>query len=132
MAPPHEVEARVRRLVTMLNRYPAVHTFSSCGGHADPTPEQAGEQEFYVAFVVERTRVAWNSLERIVFAVESARDVFVRAWCSGDDPQCLAFELRGVRQCDPDAIADALRFDLDCNGATVPRRPGYSGPSSTV
>ena len=28
----------------------------------------------YVAFVVERTRVAWNSLERIVFAVEAARD----------------------------------------------------------
>jgi len=44
----------------------------------------------------------------------------------------LAFELRGVRQCDPDAVADTLQFDLDCNGADWARRPGYSGPSGTA
>jgi hypothetical protein len=117
-----DIEPPVRKLVSALNQYAAVHTIGSCGGHADPGRDQCGEGEFYVEFVVEHSLAAWRSLERIAFAVASEPNVTIRAFCSGDDPVCLAFALRGTNPIGADAVAEALEQERERSGRWDPQR----------
>ena len=123
------IEAPVSKLVVVLNRYPAIHTLTSCGGHPDPGPDQCSEQDFYVSFVVETTKAGWQSLGQIAFATTGEPDVSVNARCAGDDPVCLAFDLRGTNGLDPDAVAEALRAELDRSGEPCAASSSMAGKS---
>jgi tRNA(Phe) wybutosine-synthesizing methylase Tyw3 len=109
-----EVDDRVARLVTVLNMFPGIETFSSCGGHKNPQMGQKEYGRFCVGFDVERKRmrVAMNSLERIVWNIFEVAPLHARVEAvdlGGEDNPCLCFELRG---CCPDVIAEALEAEL--------------------
>lgn len=90
-----EIDARVRPLVECLNDLPAVSTFSSCGGHANPDRSQVPEGHFQVSLIVEDL----GSLEVIVRACDSFTfdgptdqgEAKVKAWYDGG----LNFDLSG-------------------------------------
>ena len=64
------IDRPVRGLVTVLNRLPGVCTVSSCGGHRDPrNVSQCRRGEFYVNFLVDRTRAAWRSLGYLTWII---------------------------------------------------------------
>ena len=59
-----EIDPPVRNLIRVLNRFPGIRTYTSCGGHARvENSGQAPEGMWYVDFHVERTDEGWMSLE---------------------------------------------------------------------
>lgn len=65
--PVAELDPPVRGLVWVLNRFPGITTYTSCGGH--PAAEREGRDDraeegcWYVDFHVDRTDEGWISLE---------------------------------------------------------------------
>jgi hypothetical protein len=63
-APYKDIDPPVRSLVRVLNRFPGVHTYTSCGGHAEITNScQEPEGRWYVDSHIDRTDEGWASLE---------------------------------------------------------------------
>src|SRR5690349_10053619 len=107
-----EIDLRVRSLVTALNRIRGVGTFSSCGGHAEPQPGQAGADSFYVCFVVERTSHGEIGIARIRRAVSATdpKRISVTAEPDEDGTETMAFQIAGRDGADPGALAQALHL----------------------
>jgi hypothetical protein len=62
--PYRELDPAVVPLVRVLNRFPAICTYTSCGGHPNPQyGSQAEQGTWYVDFHVDRTDEGWISLE---------------------------------------------------------------------
>jgi hypothetical protein len=70
--PYRQLDPAIVPLVRALNRFPAVHTIGSCGGHDEPGPSQAGPGEWWVTFVLDRTQAGWVSLEFLAWAINRA------------------------------------------------------------
>jgi hypothetical protein len=59
-----EIDAPVRGLVRVLNRFPGISTYTSCGGHEEVShDDQAPASCWYVDFLLARTDEGWISLE---------------------------------------------------------------------
>ncbi len=120
------IDFRVQRLVQALNAIQGVETFSSCGGHPEPSSAEAqcGEEEFYVCFTVEHNEQGWRALAFISWAAREAEittriakgrdddtDASLTVWegAGGDEPKVgsLAFELRG-RYLHPNRVVSHL------------------------
>lgn len=103
-----ELDANMERLVAALNGCRGIHTFSSCGGHADPDPGQAPLGEFSVCFTVEPSAGGWDSLELILRAC--GEDAKLVAWWAAEGylPGAVAFRLEGRGETTPDRIAEAI------------------------
>jgi hypothetical protein len=108
------IEANVATLVAAVSCVPGTYTFSSCGGHKNPRPGEAGPDEFYVCFTVPQNAQGWRALELLAYAL-IVEDVSLKAWCNNDEPLpgSLAFEIKGVNGADPDEAADAI-YDAMC------------------
>ncbi|MGD2218181.1 MAG: hypothetical protein PVJ64_15595 [Gemmatimonadales bacterium] len=103
-----DLDPNMVRLVAVLNECPGIYTFSSCGGHASPSPGQAPEGEFNVCFSVAPSGGGWRSLEVILSACGAEAKIV--AWWAADDhlPGAVAFQLEGRGEATPDRIADAI------------------------
>lgn len=67
--PYKEIDEPVRNLCRVLNRFPGVATYTSCGGHAEhPWGSQAPEGEWYVDSHIDRSEEGWLSLEFFAWA----------------------------------------------------------------
>ena len=108
-----KIDANVKAIVDELNLWPGIYTMSSCGGHVKITNvSQYPEGDFFVCFHVEVLEGGWRSLQAIAFAVDRCDDfkkLVILVWCAGDDPETMAFQLKGVDHASPDSLAKCLR-----------------------
>lgn len=96
-----DLDENVAGLVRALNRLPAVHTASSCGGHPDPGRGQVPDGEFYVDMYVDPTPAAFRSLELIAWTDPVPEDDYQPA----DAPR---FNLRGRNGYPPEKLAQII------------------------
>ena len=99
------IDKRVRRLVHTLNQIPGVSTYSSCGGHRNPSLTQEAVGTFYVELIATSGLVGYRAIQGIIRAI----DVFypymtLTPWLNGD---LISWSLRGTRV-SPDRVARAL------------------------
>lgn len=100
-----KIDRRVRSLVDAINSINGADTFSSCGGHKNPTIcSQVPASEFSVNFSVEANVRGWKALERIVAAAQDIDDVEITAWVDGG----VNFELHGYNSVSPNLVATAI------------------------
>jgi len=105
-----EIDQRVAKLVATLNRIPGLSTFSSCGGHKNPTISQTSSGRFEINFEISRDRAGVEALELLTFAVEEMRgwrprSLTLVAWFNGrelNDGE-ISFALGG--RLSPDKLA---------------------------
>ncbi len=69
------VDANIRDLVRALNEVPGRTTFSSCGGHENPTGSQEPLGIFQVTFDVEPNELGFRALEIVTFATEEVENL---------------------------------------------------------
>lgn len=106
-----DLDSNVVSLVTELNRFPGIVTFSSCGGHpiiSNQSQRPAGE--FEVNFDVFPLLGGWRSLELIVSAVAESADLpklSIVVWSLGGGT-AACFELSGRDGADPGLLAGTL------------------------
>ncbi len=99
------IDKRVRRLVHALNSIPGVTTYSSCGGHRNPSLGQVVAGTFYVELVASSGRVGYRAIQRMVRAIDVFfPDVTLTPWLNGED---ICWSLRGTRV-SPDDVAGAI------------------------
>ena len=67
--PYKELDPAIVPLVRALNRFPAVHTLGSCGGHDEPEIGKAGPGMWWVTFEVDHTQAGWVSLEFLAWVI---------------------------------------------------------------
>ncbi len=113
-----KIDKKVKRLVAALNQIPGVDTFSSCGGHENPTLGQVPHGCFTVSLDIEQSAAGWRALERITWAIWETDPERIRltTWPSGDTPDTLAFSLAGIDGVSTNRLAAAL---VAPTGATV-------------
>ena len=120
-----DIDKNIQRLVTELNAFPGVVTFSSCGGHPAPSiHSQRPEGEFEVSFNVYPLRGGWRSLELITSAVSECAEhdkLTLTVWFMGGGTS-VCFELVGRYYAAPDLLAESLStaremFDDDLSTA---------------
>jgi hypothetical protein len=70
--PYRQLDPAIVPLVRVLNRFPAVHTIGSCGGHDEPDAIQADAGAWWVTFAVDHTQAGWVSLEFLAWAINRA------------------------------------------------------------
>jgi hypothetical protein len=115
---PTKFDERVVRLVEALNAIPGLYTFSSCGGHEQPTGSQVSRDKFNINFDLQRTFRGWNALALVAFAIQKCSEpekLSLSPWINSDgsyDPKCLCFELSGRRFADPTKLAQILEVLL--------------------
>ena len=106
-----ELDQNIVRLVTELNTFPGIITFSSCGGHAPPTtPSQCRAGTFEVNFNAYPLRGGWRSLELIASVVSESVEhdkLTITVWSMGGGTS-ICFELSGRGQADPELLAQNL------------------------
>lgn len=91
------IDENITSLVDALNRFPALDTFSSCGGHPPPLRvSQLPEGSYQVNFSIQPWDGGWYSLEHLAFVIADLEDVALKIWLSGDTPDTMAFELYGT------------------------------------
>lgn len=66
-----ELDKNIVSLVRALNEYPGVDTVGSCGGHADASPAQAPEGEWWVKFDIAPNDVGWRTLEFLAWLINN-------------------------------------------------------------
>ena len=115
------IDANMVKLVDVLNEFPGIITFSSCGGHPGPREvSQAPAGTFYVNFELDVLLGGWRSLEIFAVAIQETEaaepDAFsITVWDNGG----LCFELQGKSGANPDALASVLcemRDEYDAKG----------------
>jgi len=106
------IDANMRRLVKALNSIDGVDTYSSCGGHHDPTPGQVPAGTWYVCFDVDDEYLFANQSIELITREAGEQLATVSLYYDGG----LRFELRGV-DIDPDDVALAL--EQACKAETV-------------
>ena len=103
------IDKRVRRLVHTLNRIPGVTTYSSCGGHRNPSLGQVAAGTFCVELVASSGRVGYRAIQLIVRAIDAFYpDVTLIPWLNGDD-MCWSLGSMGAS---PDDVASAISWLL--------------------
>ena len=84
-----DIDRNIQRLVTELNAFPGVATFSSCGGHPDPsTQSQRSAGEFEVSFNIYPLHGGWRSLELIASVVSECVEhgkLTITVWSMGEE-----------------------------------------------
>jgi hypothetical protein len=87
------IDERVVQLVSALNQIPAVTTYSSCGGHPNPSDGQAPDGAYRIDFDVRQNKYGWAALGLIADAcIETDQAAVLEAWSNGGD---LSWELNG-------------------------------------
>lgn len=68
-----EIDINIRHLIDVLNSFPGVTTFASCGGHPEPrTPAQWPVGSWYVFMHISRNQPGLLSLEFLAWAINNA------------------------------------------------------------
>ena len=115
-----EIDANMVELVDAINDIPGLSTFSSCGGHDNPTAGQVAAGRFTVSIDVDLDDSGWRGLTLLSCAVreyiEALEDdaVCLSAWFNGvdeddaDDPDLLCFDLSGEAPAAPQQLAEII------------------------
>jgi hypothetical protein len=108
-----EIDPPVRNLVRVLNQFPGVKTYTSCGGHAEVENScQMSEGTWYVDFNVDRSDEGWMSLEFFGWIAYDGMDKGVILEAYAKPPylnrpgKMLFFRWAGMDPADPDCSAD--------------------------
>jgi hypothetical protein len=139
--PYKEIDPPVRNLVRVLNRFPGLHPYSSCGGHAKPDPKntsQCPKGIWYVDFHVDRTDEGWMSLEFMAWVhydfYAPSSSVFLTALAKSPwnyPGEMLFFRWEGhdprSRKGTADAVAEQIAF-LKRDGAYITAARAASWP----
>lgn len=67
--PYEELDAQIVQMVRVLNKFPGLHTISSCAGHPHPKPGQWKAGTWYVTFWLDPTEDGWATLELLAWAI---------------------------------------------------------------
>ncbi len=106
-----DIDGNIQQLVSELNSFPGVATFSSCGGHPNPsTQSQRSAGEFEVGFNIYPLHGGWRSLELIASVVSECVEhdkLTITVWSMGGGSS-VCFELVGCENADPDLLAKSL------------------------
>ncbi len=113
--PYDEMDANIRSLVEVINRFPGLNTIDSCGGHPDAKPYQEVEGHWRVGMEVDHTEEGWRSLEFLAWAASDFRSsghpmtlgAFSHPPYLNTPGQCLTFTLRGG-SISPESFAETL------------------------
>ena len=125
--PYDEIDPPVRELVRVLNDFPGIHTYTSCGSHPDHERDpdnlsQNDEGIFYVDFNVDRTDEGWLSLDVLGWVAFTAQlagpqdvtlEVGAKAPYLNWPGQMLFFRFAGADSGDQPPTADALAYSLE-------------------
>ncbi len=113
--PYDDIDANVRSLVEVINRFPGLNTIDSCGGHADAKPYQELEGQWRVGLEVDHTEEGWRSLEFLAWAAGDFRKggqpvtlgAFSHPPFLNTPGQCLTFTLHG-KDILPESFAEII------------------------
>ena len=125
--PYDEIDPPIRELVRVLNDFPGIRTYTSCGGHPDDErdPDNSSQNDegiFYVDFNVDRTDEGWLSLEFlgwVAFSAQTAGPEDVSLEVGAKPPylnwpgQMLFFRFAGADSEDQPPTADVLAYQLE-------------------
>jgi hypothetical protein len=122
--PNDPIDPPVQRLVDVLNSFPGIETFTSCGGHqgAPEGGSQAEEGCWYVDFHVERSDEGWISLEFFAWLAYDVTPPGVQLRAFAKPPylnfpgQMLFFRWAGSSPDAPESTADAMADLFDRYG----------------
>jgi hypothetical protein len=110
-----EIDPPVRNLIRVLNQFPGVKTYTSCGGHAEVENScQMSEGTWYVDFNVDRSDEGWMSLEFFAWVAYDGMDSGVILESFAKPPWLnrpggmLFFRWAGVDAADPHCSADSF------------------------
>jgi hypothetical protein len=113
--PYDKIDPPVRGLVRVLNRFPGIKTYTSCGGHPEPAYDsQAAEGYWYVDFNVDRNDEGWISLEFFGWVAYGVAPDGVELNVLSKPPflnfpgSMLFFRWAGLDPTGPDCTADAF------------------------
>jgi len=121
--PYDQIDPPVRNLVRVLNRFPGVETFTSCGGHPNALEGSSASPEgcWYVDSHIDRTDEGWATLEFFGWTAYSVAPDGVEFLPLAKPPHwnfpgsMLFFRWDGVDPDIPEATADHLAELLtDC------------------
>lgn len=119
----YEVDLNVKKLVTVINILEDLTTFSSCGGHENPNPNQQPRGQFEISLQIEPTRSGLNSLGLIQAAINrhpQSESMILMAWLSTNEPDSVAFSLEGYNNANPEVLADLLYDVINTYGTAPP------------
>jgi hypothetical protein len=113
--PYKEIDPPVRNLIRVLNRFPGIATYTSCGGHAEQENDcQPQEGMWYVDFNVDRGDEGWISLEFFAWIAYGVApdDVALRAFAKPPylnfPGSMMFFRWSGHNPDDPKCSADSF------------------------
>lgn len=110
-----DVDEPVAALVDALQDL-AIDTFSSCGGHENPSVCQAPAGEWYVSLSLNRDDHGWAMFDWLVFLSPTLHDLQFTSWWNGPDDDIVSggadFELRGCGLTSADEVARWLRGEI--------------------
>jgi len=111
-----DIDPNLILVVKELNRFKAVETIGSCGGHEKPIGDQWPFGDWFVKFVVTHSKLGWWTLEFLAWAINNdyaklgekvlLMPVAPPPYLNGPG-NCLSFVIEG-RGADPDKLADFL------------------------
>ncbi|WP_417381099.1 hypothetical protein [Gimesia sp.] len=119
----YEVDLNLKNLVKLINVLEDLSTFSSCGGHDNPNPNQQPRGQFVISLQIEPTRSGLNSLGLIQTAINSHpqnESLILIAWLSANEPDSVAFSLEGHNNAKPEVLADLLHLVIETYGTSPP------------
>lgn len=115
--PYNEIDLPVRKVCRVLNRFPGIHTYTSCGGHPGPHGNnlcRADEGHWYVDWHAARTDAGLVSLEFMAWiAQDIAPDgvdlcVLAKAPYLNFPGRMIYYRWAGFDPADPRSTADAF------------------------
>lgn len=115
--PYNQIDPPVRQLIRVLNRFPGIATYTSCGGHPGPHGDnhcRVDEGHWYVDWHVHRSDEGLVSLEFQAWIAEDIAPDGVALFCFAKEPginfpgRMLFLRWTGFEPQDKDSTADAF------------------------
>lgn len=119
----YQVDLNLKKLVKVINDLEDLTTFSSCGGHDNPNPNQQPSGQFEISLQIEPTRSGLNSLGLIQAAINrhpQNESLILITWLCANEPDSVAFSLEGYNKANPEVLADLLYEVIEAYGTSPP------------
>ena len=119
----YQVDLNLKKLVKVINDLEDLTTFSSCGGHDNPNPNQQPRGQFEISLQIEPTRSGLNSLGLIQVAINrhpQNESLILITWLCANEPDSVAFSLEGYNKANPEVLADLLYEVIEAYGTSPP------------
>lgn len=104
------IDPNMIKLIKTLNKYPALQTIGSCGGHETPQPGQWDINTWYLLFELDKNKTGWRVLEFL-------------SWAINNDFSRAGHEIMLLPKSPPPWLnipGQCLRFAIECTDGTEP------------